>query len=56
MDTDTIILMGLLVTALSWWLGILIHEERQLLEQCRKNEIDKRQRADRIKLLTRKKQ
>ena len=52
MDIDTVIIIGFLVIALSWFFSILITEERKLIVQSRKNAIDRRERADRIKNLT----
>ena len=54
MDNDTIILIGLLATALSSWLAILIKEEVQLIKQCNKEEINNLARAERVKNLTNK--
>lgn len=54
MDTDTLILMGLLVTALSWWCAIHINEQIQLIKQCNKDEQEKLERAERIRNLTNK--
>lgn len=54
MDTDTIILLVLLATALSWWLAIYIKEEVNLIKQCKRDEIDRLQRADRVRRLTNK--
>lgn len=54
MDNDTLIIMGLLVTALCWWFAIHVIEERQLIKQCNKDKKDKLERAERIKRLTNK--
>lgn len=54
MDIDTIIIIGFLALALSWFFSILINEERKLIVQSKKYEIDRRERADRIKSLTNK--
>lgn len=52
MDIYTIVILGLLAAALSWWFSILIVEERQLIKQCKKDAIDKLARADRIRSLS----
>jgi hypothetical protein len=54
MDSDIIILISLLATALSWWLAILIKEEVQLIRQYKSDEIDRLERAERVKHLTNK--
>jgi len=51
MDIDTLILMSLLGTALSWWFTIHIKEARQLIKQSNKKEKDKLERAERVKRL-----
>ena len=54
MDTDTLILMGLLVTAFSCYFTILIVEKRQYFKQCVLNEQDRLGRAERVRQLTNK--
>ena len=49
MDTDIIVLMSLLALALSWFLTILITEERQLIKQCYKKEQERQERAKILK-------
>ena len=51
MDIDTLILMSLLGTALSWWFTIHIKETRQLIKQSNKKEKEKFERAERVKRL-----
>lgn len=51
MDSDTIILMSLLAAALSWWLAVLIREERQTIKQDKRNEIDRIERTERVRRL-----
>lgn len=54
MDTDTLILMCLLFTALSCYFTILIVEKRQFIKQCNKKEQDRLGRAERVRQLTNK--
>jgi hypothetical protein len=51
MDIDTLILMSLLGTALSWWFTIHIKEARQLIKQSNKKEQEKLERAEKVKRL-----
>jgi hypothetical protein len=51
MDIDTLILMSLLGTALSWWFTIHIKEARQSIKQSNKKEKEKLERAERVKRL-----
>jgi hypothetical protein len=51
MDIDTLILMTLLGTALSWWFTIHIKEARQLIKQSNKKEQEKLERAEKVKRL-----
>ena len=51
MDIDTIIIMSLLTTALSWWFTILIKEECKLIKQYKRDEIDRAERAERVRCL-----
>jgi hypothetical protein len=52
MDTDTLILMGLLVTAFSCYFTILIFEKRQAIKHYNQNELAKLGRAERVRKLT----
>lgn len=52
MDIDTIIILGSLGIALSWWFSILIVEERQMIRQCKKDAREKLARAERIRSLS----
>lgn len=54
MDTDTLILIGLLAAALCWWLTIHVNAERQLKKQWNKIAQDKLERAEKVRRLTRK--
>lgn len=54
MDSDTIILMTLLATALSWWSAIHIQEEFRRIKQCKRDEIDRIERTERVRCLTNK--
>jgi hypothetical protein len=54
METDTLILMGLLLTVLCWFFTIHIKEERQLIKKCNKDKQDGLERAERLKRLTNK--
>lgn len=54
MDSDTIIIMSLLATALSWWFTVLIKEEFQMIKQCKRDEVDRIERAERVRCLTNK--
>lgn len=54
MDTDTLILMGLLVTAFCCYLTILIVEKRKYFKQCSLSEQDRLGRAERVRKLTNK--
>lgn len=53
MDTDTIIIMSLLATAVGWWLTLLIKEERQLIKQRNEDELLRLERAHKLSLITR---
>ena len=54
MGNDTFILLGLLITALSWFFVIHIKEERQFVKKCIKEAQDNLDRAERIRRLTNK--
>ncbi len=54
MDTDTVIILGLLVTAFSWFFTIRVKEERQFVKQCNKEKQDSLERAERVRRLTKK--
>ncbi len=54
MDTDTAVILGLLVAALSCWLSIHIIEKRQFIKQWKKNEQERMGRAERVKQLSKK--
>ena len=54
MDTDTLIIICLLGTALIWLFTIVITEKRQSIKQLNKNERDRQCRAERVKQLTNK--
>ena len=54
MATDTLILMALLFTALSWWITIHLNEERQFLKQCSIEKKDELERAERVRNITNK--
>ena len=51
MDIDTLVLIGLLVAALSWWITIHLKEEKQLIEQDNKEAKERLERAERIRRL-----
>ncbi len=51
MDIDTIIIIGLLVCAISWWLIIRVHEEREFIKECHRQEKDRLKRMERVKQL-----
>lgn len=51
MDSDTLILIGLLAAALCWWLTIHLNAERQLKQQCHKNALDQLERAEKVRRL-----
>lgn len=52
MDTDTIILMGLTVTAFFWWFYLRVQEDRRYTKELLEREKDRKNRAERVKLLT----
>jgi hypothetical protein len=52
MDTDTMILMGLTLTAFCWWVGLRVQEDRKFAKELVKQQKDKIKRAERVKLLT----
>ena len=54
MDTDTLIIMGLLATALIWLVTTHINEERQIIKQCSIDEKDSQERAERVRSITNK--
>lgn len=54
MDTDTIIIMGLTVAAFFWWFALRVQEDRQYARELVELERDKEERAERVKILTRK--
>ena len=54
MDSDTTILISLLTAALSWWLVIRIKEEIGLIRQCKNDEVDRIERIEKVRLLSRK--
>lgn len=54
MDTDTIILMGLTLTAFLWWFLLRVQEDRRYAKDLLAQEKDKKRRAERVKLLTNK--
>jgi hypothetical protein len=52
METDTLILLGLLITVLCWFFTLHIKEERSLIKKSIKDEQDRLERAERVKRLT----
>ena len=52
MDTDTIILMVLTLTAFLWWFGLRVQEDRRYARELVEQEKDKADRAERVKILT----
>jgi len=54
MDNDTIILISLLAAAFGWWFVILINEKIQMVRQSKSDEIDRFERAKKVKNLTNK--
>ncbi len=54
MDIDTLIIICLLGTALSWLFSIVITENRQSIKQWNKNEQERQGRAEKVKQLTNK--
>ena len=54
MDTDTVLILGLLAAAFINWFAILIVEKRQLIKQWKKNEQDRMGRAEKVKQLSKK--
>ena len=52
MDTDTLIIMGLTVTAFFWWILQRVQEDRRYAKDLFEEEKDKARRAERVKLLT----
>ncbi len=51
MDTDTLVLIGLLVAALSWWIAIHLKEERQVIKQENEEAKERLERAEKIRRL-----
>ncbi len=54
MDIDTIIILGLLASAFSRWLSILVKEEILDRKRRSKSALEKRNRLHRMKSLTKK--
>lgn len=54
MDTDTLILMSLLLAAFTCYLMIHIVEKRQYFKQCNINEQERLGRAERVKQISKK--
>lgn len=54
MDTDTLIIMGLLAMALCWWFAIHVKEERQAIKQGHRDRKEKQERAERVKRISNK--
>ena len=54
MDIDTLIIIGLLATAICWWCVIHIKEERQVIRQFNKDKDESQERAERVRRLTNK--
>ncbi|MFT5699160.1 MAG: hypothetical protein ACI8ZB_002017 [Desulforhopalus sp.] len=54
MDTDTVLILGLLATALSWFFTIRVKEERQFVKQSNKDNQDRQERAEKVRRLTNK--
>jgi len=52
METTTLVLIGLLGSALCWMLTMHIKEERQKIKQCIQDEQSDLERAERMKRLT----
>ncbi|WP_169309172.1 hypothetical protein [Desulforhopalus sp. IMCC35007] len=52
MDIDTMILMGLTLTAFCWWVGLRVHEDRKFAKELVEQEKDKIKRKERVKRLT----
>ncbi len=51
MDTDTLVLIALLVAALSWWIAIHLKEERQLIKQDNKKAKEQLERDEKVRRL-----
>lgn len=54
MDFDTTIILVLLASALTWWFGIHVSEERKTVKANKLIELDRLEREERIKRLTNK--
>jgi hypothetical protein len=54
MDIYTVIIMGLLITAISWYLTICITEERRLIKENNQMKQKDRERVKRLRELTKK--
>lgn len=52
MDLDTLILMGLTLTAFFWWFALRVQEDRRYAKELVEQEKDKAERAERVKKLT----
>ncbi len=52
MDTDTLILMVLTLTAFFWWFALRVQEDRRYTRELVEQEKDKVERAKRVKALT----
>jgi hypothetical protein len=54
METDTLILLGLLIAVLCWFFTLHIKEEREVIKQIVADEQDRLERAERLRRLTNK--
>ena len=54
MDSDTTILISLLAAALCWWFVIRVKEEIGLIRQYKNDEVDRIERIERVRILSRK--
>lgn len=54
MDIDTIILMGLTLTAFFWWILLRIQEDRRYAKEMYEQKKDKERRAELVKKMTNK--
>jgi len=52
MDTDTLILMVLTLTAFFWWFALRVQEDKRYARELVEQEKDKAERAERVKALT----
>jgi hypothetical protein len=52
MDFDTALLLAVTVIAFGWFFSIRINEERKYIKACQEKEIDRMQRAERVKILS----